>query len=37
MDVKPYVHNCDRVEFMNCTLNDLYEKRYLIKKKKTIL
>lgn len=34
MDVKPCVHNCDRVKFMNGILNDLYEKRYLIKKKK---
>lgn len=34
---EPCVHNCDRVKFMNGTLNDLYEKRYLIKKKKTIL
>lgn len=30
---EPCVHSCDRVKVMNCTLNELYEKRYLIKKK----
>lgn len=33
MDVKPCVHNCDRVKFMNCTLNDCMKTDILLRKK----
>lgn len=34
---EPYVHNCDRVKFMNCTLTDCMKNDILLKKKQTIL